>query len=314
VNPAARRPVSGNTQSDRHRESLTQLGRGVLQASATVIAGTDAVLYYAHVGTRSSTLAELVPDYAAFVIPVSWSSAFVINGKQVDGSSIYSPVDATVYQAYGDARTTVAVALPSEDFISALAALRGVGPDDVQLAGGAMKLPSAIMRRARHSLAMMLEEIANPAHIRSAPPESAQSLTRRAAALFTDIYLHARPPTAPRIRTATRLAKIVRKAEDRFAAARGGPVSLADLCAAAGVSQGTLYHAFMVMCDSSPMAYFKKRRLTDARLALLGAPADRGSVKSAALGAGLTHLGRFSAEYRDLFGETPTATLNRSRN
>jgi AraC-like DNA-binding protein len=106
------------------------------------------------------------------------------------------------------------------------------------------------------------------------------------------------------------MARIVREAEECFAAAQSGPVSLADLCFATGVSQGTLYHAFMVMCGLSPMAYFKKRRLTDARLALLRNASTKGAVKRAALGAGLTHLGRFSAEYCQQFGEMPTTTLN----
>jgi AraC-like DNA-binding protein len=60
------------------------------------------------------------------------------------------------------------------------------------------------------------------------------------------------------------------------------------------------------------MAYFKKRRLTDARLALLRGKPEIDLVKSAALEAGLTHMGRFSAEYHQLFGELPTATLNQS--
>jgi AraC-like DNA-binding protein len=64
------------------------------------------------------------------------------------------------------------------------------------------------------------------------------------------------------------------------------------------------------MCGSSPMAYFKKRRLTDARLALLQSAPETSLVKRAALGAGLTHLGRFSTEYHQLFGELPSATLN----
>jgi len=45
---------------------------------------------------------------------------------------------------------------------------------------------------------------------------------------------------------------------------------------------------------------------------LLGTVPGRSAIKRAALGAGLTHLGRFAAEYRDLFGESPSATLNQS--
>ena len=141
-------------------------------------------------------------------------------------------------------------------------------------------------------------------------PQAEDALTNRALGMLTDLYLHAQPPPAHEARTAARLGKIVRKAEDCFAATQGQPVSLSDLCAAAHVSQGTLYHAFMVMCDASPMEYFKKRRLTDARMALLDSVPERGSVKQAALGAGLTHLGRFAAEYRSLFGELPATTLN----
>jgi AraC-like DNA-binding protein len=127
----------------------------------------------------------------------------------------------------------------------------------------------------------------------------------------TDTYLQARPAPARKLRTVARLARIVRKAEERFASAEGGPVSLADLCVAAGVSQGTLYHAFTVLFGESPLAYFRKRRLTDARSMLLGTVPGRSAIKRAALGVGLTHLGRFSAEYRHLFGESPSATLNR---
>ena len=135
-------------------------------------------------------------------------------------------------------------------------------------------------------------------------------MTNRGLGILIDLILHAKPPPVRKVQTAARLGKIVRKAEDYFAATQGEPVSLSDLCAAAHVSQGTLYHAFMVMCDASPMEYFKKRRLTDARMALLGCVPERGSVKQAALGAGLTHLGRFAAEYRSLFGELPATTLN----
>ena len=67
------------------------------------------------------------------------------------------------------------------------------------------------------------------------------------------------------------------------------------------------------MCDVSPLAYFHKRRLGNARRNLIHSAPGRGAVKNAALSAGLTELGRFSVEYRKLFGESPSATLGRAK-
>lgn len=36
------------------------------------------------------------------------------------------------------------------------------------------------------------------------------------------------------------------------------------------------------------------------------------NISVIAMGWGFTHLGRFSSEYRKLFGETPSATLQRN--
>jgi len=109
-----------------------------------------------------------------------------------------------------------------------------------------------------------------------------------------------------------RAIDIVRAAEERFVRARGGPVSLADLCLAAGVARTALYRAFHHLYGESPLRYFHRRRLMQARDALLVEGPARGAVKRAALGAGLTSLGRFSAEYAALFGEPPSATLDRA--
>jgi AraC-like DNA-binding protein len=255
-------------------------------------------------------MADLNPDYTGFVIPISWRGTFVINGEQVKTTSLHMPADNTLFQASGYERTTVAIAVPRDDFIATVAALRGICPGDVQFNSAALRASPEVLTAARRALMTILEHYSEAAARRALPPHAETALANRALALLTDLYLHAKPPPSRKVRTADRLGKIVRKAEDCFAATQGEPVSLSDLCAAASVSQGTLYHAFMVMCDASPMEYFKKRRLTDARMALLGCVPQRGSVKQAALGAGLTHLGRFAAEYRSLFGELPATTLN----
>jgi len=293
-------------------EALTQLGRGTFNADINVFTAPEATLYIATVNTRSSTLADLHEDYTAFVFPLSWQGEFVINGEEVNASSIYAPVDGTLFQVYGDQRETVAVALPREDFLATIAALGGVDVDGVQFNGGSIETAASLMASARRSLSTMIAEYARASRCNELPPGTGEMLTSNIVGILTDLYLQSRPVPVPKVRVPARLGRIVRKAEDYFAEKQPGPVSLADLCAATGVSQGTLYHAFMVMCGNSPIAYFKKRRLTDARLALLDSGPVRRLVKRAALDAGLTHFGRFSAEYRELFGESPTTTLNKS--
>ncbi len=293
-------------------ESLTQLASGEVRADATVISGSAGFVYYARVrAPAASTLADLDPAYTGIVIPLSWDGQFVINGEDVRASSIYAPVDDTFFQVYGSNRETVNVALQRDEFTATIAALQGIDTSEVRLVGGSIDVPPATLTRLRHSLVSRLKDHIEADRRHALPPGAHDILTRNIVETIMDVYLHARPAPTPRVRAAAKLGMIVRKAEERFEAAQSGPVSLADLCAAAGVSQGTLHHAFMVMCGDSPMAHFKKRRLTDARLALMEPKANRRLVKSAALGAGLTHLGRFSAEYRELFGESPTMTLNR---
>jgi AraC-like DNA-binding protein len=206
----------------------------------------------------------------------------------------------------------VGITVFREHFIATIAALQGVSPDDVRLDGGGLVVPPLLMRSVRRSLIKLSRHYLASTQKTPPPESSSEQLTRQVTQILIELYLSAQPAKTPAVRTAARLTRIVRVAEERFAEAKGNPVSLTDLCAATGVSHVTLSHAFMVVCGCSPMAYFKKRRLTDARLALLRAEPETNLVKSVALEAGLTHMGRFSAEYHQLFGELPTTTLNQA--
>ncbi|MDC7813036.1 MULTISPECIES: AraC family transcriptional regulator [Pseudomonas] len=87
-------------------------------------------------------------------------------------------------------------------------------------------------------------------------------------------------------------------------------VHLEDLEAAAGVSRFKLFEAFRKYFALSPMAYLKRHRLNGVRQDILEHGAAR-NISEIALAWGFTHLGRFSAEYRKLFDEAPSATVQR---
>ncbi|MGI4859864.1 MAG: AraC family transcriptional regulator [Janthinobacterium lividum] len=86
-------------------------------------------------------------------------------------------------------------------------------------------------------------------------------------------------------------------------------VALADLC---NVSVRTLYQRFTLQKGVTPTAYVKDRKLRKAYQRLSNDTQVR-SVSEIAFDYGFTHLGRFSAEFRAMFGELPSDTLRRTR-
>ncbi|AOE84099.1 AraC family transcriptional regulator [Pseudomonas sp. TCU-HL1] len=87
-------------------------------------------------------------------------------------------------------------------------------------------------------------------------------------------------------------------------------ICLEDIERAAGVSRFKLFEGFRKYFGQSPMAFLKKHRLTAVRQDILEDRSQR-NISAIALAWGFNHLGRFSSEYRKLFGETPSATIQR---
>ncbi len=87
-------------------------------------------------------------------------------------------------------------------------------------------------------------------------------------------------------------------------------IDLADIEAASGVSRTKLFDSFSKHLGLAPMAYLKRYRLNAVRQQILEDGSPR-NISAIAMAWGITHLGRFSCEYRKLFGETPSMTLQR---
>ena len=183
--------------------------------------------------------------------------------------------------------------MPRQAFAETIAALRGVGVEDVKLNDRALHMDPAAGALVRARLASVLGEAC-----RGGRQRTVREISEEVMGLMADAYLSARREPGAQDQRVKRPDRIVRLAEERFMAAAGEPVSLADLCVAAGVSKSTLYPAFQRVCGESPLAYFRKRRLTQARSLLVNSEPERGRVKQAALSVGLTELGRFAVEYR----------------
>jgi AraC-like DNA-binding protein len=89
------------------------------------------------------------------------------------------------------------------------------------------------------------------------------------------------------------------------------PLFIPEVCQAIKVSERTLRLCCQEHLGMSPKQYLLLRRMNLARRALRAARPDAVSVTDVAMRFGFWQLGRFAVEYRSLFGETPSATLQR---
>lgn len=110
---------------------------------------------------------------------------------------------------------------------------------------------------------------------------------------------------------------LVRQAEElaaeRLRKAGGRPLCVGDLCVACEVPRRTLNHAFQQVLGMGPVTYLRRLRLNQVRRLLQHSRANSNpkSVTEIALDHGFWHLGRFSSQYRELFGESPRERARR---
>ena len=105
---------------------------------------------------------------------------------------------------------------------------------------------------------------------------------------------------------------LIDRAEALALAEPDDPLNIADLCRVLGVSERTLRKAFHKIYGLPPYRHLRFLRLSQARGALLAADGQVATVTEIATGFGFVELGRFSVEYRKMFGESPSKTLQRS--
>jgi transcriptional regulator GlxA family with amidase domain len=89
-------------------------------------------------------------------------------------------------------------------------------------------------------------------------------------------------------------------------------LSVEELAQVGNVSVRTVYNLFAKYFNVTPKLFIKQTKLKSLREELANGKAVR-NVTEVALDHGFTHLGRFSSDYRKMFGELPSETLRRRR-
>jgi AraC-like DNA-binding protein len=192
-------------------------------------------------------------------------------------------------------------------------------PEDLAEAGNVLNAREAPLPAAIHLIRpepdlmarlLLLHEsaarLAETAPNAPAQPEVAKSLERA----LIDAMIQCVASSSLEMRTAARRhAQIIARLEDLLAANRDRPLYLAEICATTGVSERTLRVCCHEHLGMGPVRYLWLRRMHLARAALIRADPASATVTSIATDHGFWELGRFSVEYRTLFGESPSVSL-----
>jgi len=109
-------------------------------------------------------------------------------------------------------------------------------------------------------------------------------------------------PRISRKKIIRRCDRLLDKSEDRH-------VSVGELTATAGVSERTLEMAFKEYFDEVPSHYLQLRRVKQIHSALRAAKVGEKSVTEILADHGEWEFGRFAGNYRRLYGESPSQTL-----
>jgi len=291
----------------RESESV-QLGCGRLHYVFRRIAGRDLRILYSSVAPKLLIQSVLDPDWVGLLLSLNPRSDFVFNGRETAPWDLSVSAGADGYMARGTDRHCIAVSVRRSRLIGACAALGGIPPDEIRLRDMVLPAESRHNWRLRHALvavATPIEATPSAPGLFPLPQTTENDLISLLAAEFLPAVRRRAEPSPFRCDA----LHVVRQAA---AVTRTVPApSLAEMCAAAGVGQRWLHKCFIDVLGVSPYRFVRLARLTRAREQLLACDSSPALVKTVSFSLGYRLSGRFAAEYRALFGENPSQTLQR---
>ena len=204
---------------------------------------------------------------------------------------------------------SVIMAVPETELAQQIADLTHDDPRGFIAQGIARFTPQAaaqVRQAARTYLDASARALVRP-DAKSLLPEIAPHLVK----LIAHALVSARPPR-PQKRNLQRQRQLIRAAEDYCADNKGQPLRIGQLCSDLDVSERSMRDAFYKTVGMNPLAYLKAEQLNRVYRTLRHADRAETLIKQIAYENGFRHIGQFSQDYKHLFGELPSETLQRA--
>ena len=289
--------------ADGLEAEYVQLEALPFSARATVVSLPEMVVQFVHEDVAIVRRLRVPAGRWAFVVPLTVPESARWNACAVNGDEVVVCAPQAECYAFDPRGTIFAIISVPETRQAAV-----LGHD--LLEPGA--LSRTVLPRARDARDLQHRLNALIASARRTEAMVSVSAAREIGAAL-ELCLRSAVPADRHVEASTGRSQIVRRAEAFFRRHLGEPVSIAQLSSIAGVSERSLRNAFYDVYTTSPKRYLRLWQLHQVRRALRTSDGQDSSVTDVATLHGFYELGRFAGEYKALFGEAPSQTLNRAR-
>lgn len=292
------------------RSEYTALGDKAAFASKTAVININGTKLTNVVHTPMHTRVQSDGSSTLFV-PISGpESISLVNGKNVNFAPGHRAAFAPEgeYSGYGGQRSVLMLDINKQRLRDTLAVMTGKtvrisgdlnAPMSVSLNAGSLKIDQML----RNVCGMADQFAGAPALLNRSGLDDL--LYRTLGMVFLpDACLHGQ------VNTRVNEPHTFNALREFLVAHLSDPVTLTDIERFSGLSARTLQHVFARKAGMSPMAWLKQQRLLEARR-LLQQPGAVQSITALAMDLCFSSPSRFSAEYRQQFGVSPSAELTR---
>ena len=281
-------------------QAIRQLGRGEFRSAMTAQSKGQVDLFSERYLTAISISFEPPADTVVFGFPRSASGHLLINGDDVGNDKLAVVADGSGADIVGPNRVgSEVIVIPKTRFMEMTEALCPTFtlPEVTALFEGDTAQLHALRKAVADLVAQPESDVQD---------EDVANVIAHTIAWTGDSCCQWGPEHLTVNEARIRVAKLAQEyIEERYFEA----VHVEDLCRVTGVGVRTLQRCFREYFHLTVSNYLKVVRLDSARRELLAAHCSDTSVTRIAMGNGCTHLGRFSVEFRERFGQSPKEML-----
>ena len=285
---------------------FNQLDMGKCEADMFQFASSRSLLSNAKFNRHYDQLGSAPPGKWTFVIFSEQTPSIVWHEKEISNNTIIvfkpgSEIDCVSRPGFEN----FTLSYP-EEYLNELCANLGL-PGVNKLANGNETFECSMLElsESRQDLRQVIDSLKN-----SSSAINNSSLIHTMDAVLPEQILLTLARSVPATSSSLRIrSRAIKQIKQYLAEYPSEPVTVNQLCRITRVSIRTLQYAFLEQYGVTPKTYLKNIRLNAVRKELWKRDPDSTRVNDIASLWGFWHMGQFAADYRKLFGELPSATL-----